>query len=600
MNVGAVVEAARRFVTNYARLVGPFLAAHRAALVTVTLLAALGALAQGAVVGFLVFAVHTVEGGGSVGVAWLDAFASNRLLAAPVLAAAMAAMLLAGAWATLSASRRTRALGRAFHQSCVRDGIIALDGSSSLAGASLPENPTLLRRTILLGSNQLGNALEDIVRMIEPVFRCLIALFILLWISAPLTLVVLPLLAVFVPIVYRASSRATQDAERFFHAASMELFARVGATIDAVNASNVGREPGFERELERFLDDESGGRNYFDSLDRMRLSHATAHFGVSLATSGLLVFVMLAVLYLAGAQRISWGLVLGYLLSLAHLLQSGRTLQSYVTSLSIFYSSARKQLALRDNAVPAQAAGDDDAVRDAGDTLVLTSAQRWPGGSPALTVQRGDPVLVLAEPPLDRTGLRALIVPLAGASSAPLAFWRRNVCFVGARARPAEWALGTPGAIQARVRALESAAVADIAARAGLQAKLATLRLRLARDPVAAQWDRVDRDLRAVLLLAPVAADERAIVLVDLAVLPAATSAARTPLVATFAGRFVFFVTRTVPLANGSGGCIVAVMDGEIAGIGSREWLAGVCPDLLATGRAGSDDSALQEQELLG
>lgn len=596
MNVMAMLDAARRFVATYAALMRGHLLQHKAELIVVTVLGAVGAVAQGAVVAFIVATVSMFEGKAGRSLPIIGELIQNRSVGIIGSALCLAALLAIGAWASYVAAVRIRRLGRGFHQACVRTSLFAIADAPGIALSGLHDDLNSFRRLVILGSNQLGNALEDIVRTIEPVFRCAISFAILFWISPKLTLIMIPILLVMIPVVYRASREVTSDSQKYFDVASIRMFEQLSALVDVIGYGNLRRPPAVEAELGRFLNDASGLGGCFDEYDKLQLAHSRSLYRINLATSSFLVFSLLSSSYLASGGQISWGLMLGYLMALLQFIQSARTLQSYLTSLSMYFSSARRHLLLRDLASPVVSGSAEDMPVD----VVMRSSQALPGGEATLTLRRGRPVYVLSAKALDRVSLRSMISQLAAASGVFASVWERNTCFLGMRAQLPEWAMSTPGALEERQHRLSDSAVARIAARAGVERELGDLQQALGVDPGAKVWNDLSRPLRIALFFASIQNQAQQVVILDSRLLAGLRAETAMPLLEALADRFLLLVTMGMPPKDALADAVVVLAEDGIAGIGSREWLKQARLDLVAGGESGADSVEMFAQESAG
>jgi len=592
MSVRATVRAARRFVTIYWALVREQLAENRGRLLRITALSGLGALAQGGVVAFLIFFVRHLQSGGHTGFAQADAVLQNELLAIALFAVGICVVAYAGAWASYRAVLASRALARSFHQKCVANVLNALYSGGIRQNGGLAVDTPALRALLLRGSNQLGNALESIINLLEPTFRATVALAILVFIGPVLTVVLLPVLAIAGPVVYRSTSKVHDDSQEFFDKAIAGMFGTAGVVLDSVVSCNLRGAVAMERELPHFFHATVPVRKYFDALDKVRLANERTQFALSMITSGTLVIVLVAVSILANSDVLSWPLALGYLVSLVHLLQAVNNIRSHVTSLSIFYPSAKRHLAVLKsvqtgsmNEIP----GGGAEMRTSAPVIV-----RVPGVAEPVPLEPGIPLFVIAPNTLNVPELAAFLEPLRAADGGGL-FSENQAIVLGARARPLEWALETPAAVAARSRATASALADGSAIASGSAERLAIAGGRSSHATAAPpSWGSLEPDVRLALLVSGVLRDPRPVVLFDVKLLSQIRSESWMAICSLLRDRYLLLCTSGAGLDRGLAQMAVRLAKGKIVEAGTAAALREQLPRDLA--KANTSTGAIESE----
>lgn len=585
--MASTIAAGRRFIKIYAALVGAHLAEKRATVLSIVALSGIGAVAQGGVVAFLVFAIAHFQDGTRTGIEQIDRLLGNDLVVILGFSLGLAVVMYTGAWASYRAVVATRGLARAFHQRCAARVLQTLYSGLIGRHPELPADMPFLRGLVLRGSNQLGNALESIVNLVEPLFRGIVALAILIFISPLLTLAVASALLLAVPVIYRATSRVHDDSRKFFDEALRAMFGATGGVLDSMISCNVRSSVSIERELPDFFAGTGPVRGYFDVLDRIQLANARTQFALSMITSGALVIVLLAVSLLASGGHISWPLALGYLVSLVHALQAVNSIRSHVTTLSVFYPSAKRHLLIRSG----YRATDLNAVD--GKTTKGRAQEQVNGDNGAavdeIELRPGEPMFLVGARDLSVLGIEKLLGPLRAAIGAEGGFRSSDVLVLGPRARPLEWALGTPTGHNA-CRAAVGAALVDGSARTmGTVDLLVGLARRMDRqEDEAFCWSELDVVCRLTLLVSAVLSDTRRCVVIDIRWILGAGAAKWEAVQALLADRFLLLFSRGSGLKRQFAERAVYVADGALVTAGSPEFVSTRLPDKIR--RAATSD----------
>ncbi len=569
----------RRFQQAYLWMARDHLKAHKAEVAWIVVLNAIGAVAQGGIIAFIALAVDLLASGGTFGVPFLDSLLDTTLAKLVGFGIALLIIVLIGAWATYVTLVRTRQLARLFHERCMVRAVGAFERGSTLSHPGMPPARSEVKRAVVRDSNQLGNALETMVRMVEPCFRLIVAIILLVVISRTITLYLLPLLAILLPVIYKLNTHIQSISKRYFEHSVVGLHQRVGKILRRVNVQNVLRS---SRPAVDPRDDEIV-RSYLDQYDRLVLSQVRVQFVIALASALLPVLALLIGGYLASQGELSWGLLLAYLIALRQLVIAIRAFQGFLTTLSLFYPAIKRHRRLCEEA-PLE---DHDSDNEVPEHITVTSAHDLPDGEDQVILQPGQPTIYVLEESVERINLADVVAPLAQDKETPRTFWRRNTCFIDARAKVIDASLvevlGQDPDGSRRERSadwLEAMGVADQFDQA----------IGALDTPItAALWDDIDDALRLAILTCPLASDTRRLILLDARWLRRVDKATAVKLLEKLADRFVLLVTTGMSIPARFSKKVIVVRQGRVAGLGDTEWFERVRSQLEA--RSTDDDT---------
>jgi len=548
-------DRVRRFATGYFALFSANTRGRRGVLLAILVLSVVGAVGQGGSAALIGLTINAMQD---------ERFSSvDPVVLLAVAGAVLLVVTFVSAWATFAASRKGRAIARETHERLVGTALTRFDRPGALDRPGMPRNQGELTRVVMRDCTHSGNALETILRNVEPILRVVVSMGILFSIDAFITAVMLPMFLVLLPVIRALVYNVHRDSNSFFEGRLVDMLHSLTGSISRANAVSWARtdtDPDYYRE---HLRDDPEVRQFFDENDRLQLVSAKTQFGVGLTSSIVLVAGLLLTGYLASSERLSWGTALTFLLAFRTALMSLRTVVSSATTLGLYFPAVERLQRFIAQDAPA-------AVDSGAHEIVLRSSGAIREGLESVALLPGDVAALQSPSEPSRTGKAAMLAPLTASavSAGPLT---TGLVHVGIRAAIVDEPLGSrvlgPASDTEHRRAVESAL-----AEAGVADELEALAAGWDTVLDQAGWENVSRGLRLVLLAATARRQPGTAVAFSLSHLTATEDRARAQAIELLSGKILLVVHTGAPLRMSRASVVIVCSDTEVLGIGDFDW----------------------------
>lgn len=575
MPLKPITERVRRFLGVYHWVIREQLLIRKGRLTLALSLSAVGALAQGGVIGFIAFTVNYLQNPRTFGIAWLDRILDHTLLMLAIFGLILFCIALIGASSTFASSILARSMARASHKQSSVMALSIMIGSSSLDHPGLPDSEGGLRRLIVRNTTHLGKAVETLISLAAPMWRMLVMAGILLSVDLKLSLTIAPLFLLLIPLSYWLSSGVQRDAKRFYEEAVMRMATRVGSIVKMINSQNTLIGPKWVDHFTQLYVADEGVQSYFDEFDRLQLAQERVQFAMSVVTSVFIVFALIVGGYMAASNAMPWGLVVSFLLALLIFVNSIKTTQALVTNLSVFYPavSQYRQFVLNDHS--SQGAGTEidpgkEKPRDV-KRIELACEEVAPGGDRILSLEKGNPVYYVTPQRMNRLNLAEVIEPISKIASVPRDFFIEQTCFVDCRSSPRTGHLRQNLVGMCSDERLEHL-VELVVDRLNLKDEIEGLPEGLKTILTPEVWEELSPSLTLGIMIGPLLTDERSIVLLDLALFKQVELETAQAALDLLAGKYILLVTQRLGTPRWLADRVIAVDDRQTIQIGSLKW----------------------------
>lgn len=550
----------RRFVGAYAALVRRALIGHTPTLLLLIALSIASAFAFGAVAALIGIIINAMQSGD------LHGLSGSQI---PIVGGLVLLVLAAlSALSAFAAAKVTRRIARSTQVRTLAALLTKLDTSTALSNPAMPTTRGELTRLLMRDSNHIANAVEVILRALEPAIRFVVFASILLYINPIATLIAVPFALILVPILRVLVSGVRRDSSEFFEARVVSMIRRLSTTIIDINAVPWRRTDTHPDWADEHLRTDPDIRDYLDYNDRIQLASARVNLGVNLAGSILLVVGVLIAASIAIHDNTSWGTALTFLVAFRSALAALQSGLSTMSSMGMFYPALQRTNAFL-NETPL-----DPSTTPITDTpssplrfpLTLRASTTIDNSPEQAHLNPGDILALQTNTEPARTSLIALLTPLVTSSSQPALFASTDI--LAPRATLTNAPLSTR--------------IPDPATRATIDAAAHELDI---TTPVPwndtltqAQWDTLDRKLRLLLIAGAGASLPGSVIAIDIAHLVSTSPRAVERAYELLAHKLVLITTRAKPLPI----CkptLVALCDYQtVRALGDMDW-ARALPD---------------------
>lgn len=323
------------FCRNYYVLFNDASRQGRLKMVGVVGLDGIGALCRGGVIGVVAYFVSIAETGSALEIPRWDVSLESPTSQVAVLALCVFALSALGAYSVYKSALVSRGLARAFY-SKLSDAVLC----SFLAWRpEAPSGEELTRQRLIMQitRNALHASLsvETVLKILQPVLYMLTASLMLFLLDPVLSIVVLPIIGLLGPLVYKLADQTRASAHSFYHSQASKMGQTVNGLITEIDAS--GALDAVRRDYTGTYERVPALVDYLDGFDGNQL--ANDRMGLVLAgvravalTGAIVLFGTLAI----GGQR-SWAEAVAFVGALLYLLNSAQTFLAYISTLSRFY-----------------------------------------------------------------------------------------------------------------------------------------------------------------------------------------------------------------------------------------------------------------------
>jgi hypothetical protein len=565
--LNAIAIARRRilsFLSGYLQIAKEGILPYPYRFVAVVAMDGTSAVVRGGVIAFLAFFVGVMESSKGRTLPILNITLENNFDSVLIASLVMLLMLLFSAWATFFSAIETRAIGRRFHTELVARVLDNYHLSRAAGRSGEVYNAQAVIEHVTRNALQSGIALEVMIRLIQPLCYAVVALGMLIYFDVLLTMIILPVMTLVVPLVYRISARIQSDAREFYSNEAREMGITIANMVTAMDAASYAGAPDypFRSTVER----SQPLRRYLDGFDNNQLGNDRMNFVMAMFTGCLIAGVMCAFGYYATAGDRSWGAAVAYIGSLVYFANSARSLLVNVTNLNRFYPQVRDLRTFFDDLAFVDRTGAVSAPN------VLRFSNTAGGNhSGDLVVAAGD-VLYLYEPlDLSRTNFTAITDPL------------RNAIGNGESLEVAEFAkpaMKPPSVTLREAIATKSSGTGGLDIDAivktfGLSDEIEGLSDGIDTILDVDQWAQASPVLKALYRVLPLQVSDGSVVFLDPGIFLPVEETLRKQLLTLLGNKIVVLAGRNDPAQLAELASKVVVIDNDaIVGIGDVAWAA--------------------------